>query len=43
VGSLRNKLLIFLPVNLVFSQILPWLLTPILMIGGNYLCFEVRR
>jgi predicted DNA repair protein MutK len=40
VGSLRNKLLINLPVILVLSQFLPWLLTPILMIGGTYLCFE---
>ena len=40
VGSLRNKLLIILPVILVLSQFLPWLLAPILMIGGVYLCFE---
>ncbi|CAA9304929.1 MAG: putative membrane protein [uncultured Friedmanniella sp.] len=40
VGSLRNKLLIILPVILVLSQFVPWLLTPILMIGGTYLCFE---
>jgi predicted DNA repair protein MutK len=39
-GSLRNKLLIILPVILVLSQFLPWLLTPILMVGGTYLCFE---
>jgi len=40
VGSLRNKLLIILPVILLLSQFVPWLLTPILMIGGTYLCFE---
>ena len=40
VGSLRNKLLIILPVILLLSQFLPWLLTPILMVGGTYLCFE---
>ena len=40
VGSLRNKLLIILPVILVLSEFLPWLLAPILMIGGIYLCFE---
>ncbi|WP_028637181.1 DUF808 domain-containing protein [Nocardioides sp. URHA0032] len=40
VGSLRNKLLIILPVALVLSQFLPGLLTPILMVGGSYLCFE---
>jgi predicted DNA repair protein MutK len=40
VGSLRNKLLIILPVALLLSQFLPGLLTPILMAGGSYLCFE---
>ncbi len=40
IGSLRNKLLIILPVALVLSELLPGLLTPILMIGGAYLCFE---
>ena len=40
VGSLRNKLLIILPVALLLSEFLPWLLTPILMIGGVYLCYE---
>ncbi|MGJ7440947.1 DUF808 domain-containing protein [Aquipuribacter sp. MA13-6] len=40
VGSLRNKLLFILPAALVLSQLLPWLLTPILMVGGTYLAFE---
>lgn len=40
VGSLRNKVLIILPVALLLSQFLPWLLTPVLMIGGTYLAFE---
>jgi predicted DNA repair protein MutK len=40
VGSLRNKLLIILPVILVLSQFLPLLLTPLLMLGGAYLCYE---
>ena len=40
VGSLRNKLVFILPAALVLSQFLPWLLTPILMAGGAYLCFE---
>jgi uncharacterized protein len=40
VGSLRNKLLFILPAALVLSEFLPWLLTPILMVGGTYLCFE---
>jgi uncharacterized protein len=39
-GSLRNKLLIILPVALLLSAFLPWLLTPILMLGGLYLSFE---
>ena len=39
-GSLRNKLLIILPAALALSALLPWALTPLLMIGGAYLCFE---
>lgn len=39
-GSLRNKLVFILPVALILSQFVPWLLTPILMLGGAYLCFE---
>src|SRR6478736_2150798 len=40
IGSLRNKLVIILPVALLLSQFLPGLLTPILMVGGAYLCYE---
>jgi predicted DNA repair protein MutK len=40
VGSLRNKLLFILPAALLLSELLPWLLTPLLMIGGTYLCYE---
>ena len=40
IGSIRNKLLFILPAALLLSQFLPWLLTPILMIGGSYLCYE---
>jgi predicted DNA repair protein MutK len=39
-GSLRNKLLIILPAILLLSQFLPVLLTPLLMLGGAYLCYE---
>jgi uncharacterized protein len=39
-GSLRNKLLILLPVALLLSAFLPWAITPLLMLGGAYLCFE---
>jgi predicted DNA repair protein MutK len=40
VGSLRNKLLFILPALLILSQFVPWLLTPILMVGGTYLAYE---
>src|SRR3954467_3002633 len=40
VGSLRNKLLFILPAALLLSQFLPWLLAPILMLGGAYLSYE---
>jgi predicted DNA repair protein MutK len=39
-GSVRNKLLVLLPAVLLLSQFLPWSLTPILMLGGGYLCYE---
>ena len=39
-GSLRNKLLLILPGALLLSEFLPWLITPILMLGGAYLCYE---
>ncbi|MDO4919844.1 DUF808 domain-containing protein [Kocuria sp.] len=40
VGSLINKIVIILPVALLLSQFAPWALTPLLMLGGTYLCFE---
>ncbi|MCW2680182.1 MAG: conserved rane protein of unknown function [Frankiales bacterium] len=39
-GSLRNKMLIILPAILLLSQFLDWALTPLLMLGGAYLCYE---
>ncbi len=39
-GSLFNKLVIILPVALLLSFFLPQAITPLLMIGGAYLCFE---
>ncbi len=39
-GSLRNKLLFILPAALVMSQFAPWLITPLLMLGATYLCYE---
>jgi uncharacterized protein len=40
IGSLRNKLLFILPAALLLSEFLPVLLTPILMVGATYLCYE---
>ena len=40
VGSLRNKLLILLPAALALSVFAPWAITPLLMLGGAYLCYE---
>ncbi|HET7679265.1 MAG TPA: DUF808 domain-containing protein [Xanthobacteraceae bacterium] len=39
-GSLRNKLLILLPAALLLSYFLPSAVTPLLMLGGAYLCYE---
>lgn len=39
-GSLRNKLIILLPGLLLLSAVAPWVITPLLMLGGAYLCFE---
>jgi hypothetical protein len=39
-GSHRNKLLILLPATLALSYFLPWTITPLLMLGGAYLCYE---
>lgn len=38
-GSFVNKL-ILVPAALLISAIAPWLITPLLMLGGAYLCFE---
>lgn len=38
-GSLRNKL-ILVPAALAISAIAPWAITPLLMLGGAFLCFE---
>lgn len=39
-GSLRNKLLYLLPVALLLGLFAPWAITPLLMIGGAFLCYE---
>jgi predicted DNA repair protein MutK len=38
-GSVRNKL-ILVPAALAISAFLPWAVTPLLMVGGLYLCYE---
>jgi uncharacterized protein len=39
-GSLKNKMLFLLPGALMMSYFAPWLITPLLMIGGAYLAME---
>jgi predicted DNA repair protein MutK len=43
VGSLRNKFLFLLPGALLLSAFAPWAVTPLLMLGGAYLCFEAAE
>jgi predicted DNA repair protein MutK len=43
VGSLRNKLLILLPAALLLTAFAPFLITPLLMLGGAYLAFEATE
>jgi predicted DNA repair protein MutK len=38
-GSVRNKL-ILVPAALAISAFLPWAVTPLLMVGGLFLCYE---
>lgn len=42
-GSLKNKFLFLVPGALLLSAFAPWLVTPILMLGGTYLCFEAAE
>lgn len=42
-GSLRNKLIFLLPAALLLSAFAPWAITPILMAGGAFLCFEASE
>jgi len=39
-GSFRSKLLVLLPAALLLSSFTPWAITPLLMLGGGYLCYE---
>ena len=38
-GSFINKM-ILVPAALLISAFMPWLITPLLMLGGTYLCYE---
>lgn len=39
-GSLKNKLVLLLPAALILSLVAPWAITPLLMLGGAFLCYE---
>ena len=39
-GSVKNKLVVLLPALMALNYFLPAAITPLLMIGGAYLCFE---
>ena len=41
-GSFVNKL-ILVPLALLISVVAPWLINPLLMIGGLFLCYEGRK
>jgi len=40
IGSLKNKLIFLLPAALLCGWLIPWIITPALMLGACYLCFE---
>ncbi len=40
VGSIKNKIVFLLPAALFLNWAAPWSVTPLLMIGGAYLCYE---
>jgi uncharacterized protein len=42
-GSLKNKPLFILPAALLLSAFAPWAITPLLMAGGAFLCFEAAE
>jgi predicted DNA repair protein MutK len=42
-GSFKNKLLFLLPGAIALSAFAPFLITPILMVGGAYLAFEATE
>jgi predicted DNA repair protein MutK len=42
-GSVKNKLLFLLPAALLLTAFAPFLVTPLLMVGGSYLAFEATE
>jgi predicted DNA repair protein MutK len=42
-GSLRNKIIFLLPAAMLLSAFAPWAITPLLMLGGAYLCYEATE
>ncbi len=39
-GSIKNKLIFLLPAGLLLNEFLPGIITPLLMLGGAYLCLR---
>jgi predicted DNA repair protein MutK len=39
-GSFKNKLLYLLPAGMLLSEFAPWLIPPLLILGGAFLCYE---
>ncbi|HET9811911.1 MAG TPA: DUF808 domain-containing protein [Sphingomicrobium sp.] len=42
-GSVKNKILFLLPAALLLTAFAPFLVTPLLMLGGSYLAFEATE
>ena len=42
-GSIKNKLFLLLPAALLLTAFAPFLITPLLMVGGAYLAFEATE
>jgi predicted DNA repair protein MutK len=42
-GSIKNKILFLLPAAMLLTAFAPFLVTPLLMIGGTYLAFEATE
>jgi predicted DNA repair protein MutK len=42
-GSLKNKIIFLLPAAMLLSAFAPWAITPLLMLGGAYLCYEATE